>query len=253
MKVTRVWMAAGALLCVSTLAFGQKAPQVKSQKEGEAIQAIMNAGTPDQKIAAVENLLTKYADTEYKAIALQIATNAAREKNDTDQVIIYGERTLEVDPKNYDAMVTMSNAIASRVKKFDLDKAEKLTRAEKLANDAIPLIKAAPKPNPQVTDEQWEGAKKDYLAEAYQALALCASGREKYDDAIKNMKAAVDLGSAQTPVAMARLAQVYNQAGKYDDAIATADKLMGDANAQPGVKEFAKQQKEMATKAKGGK
>jgi hypothetical protein len=42
--------------------------------------AIQQAATPDAQIAAVENLLTKFADTEFKAMALQMAVQAAQQK-----------------------------------------------------------------------------------------------------------------------------------------------------------------------------
>ena len=44
------------LLAAGSLLMGQK---VKSPKEGEAVQAVLSATTPDQKIAAVDNLLSQ--------------------------------------------------------------------------------------------------------------------------------------------------------------------------------------------------
>ena len=48
------------LLAMGTLMMGQKP---RSPKEQEAVVAVMMATTPDEKIAAAENLLTKYKDT----------------------------------------------------------------------------------------------------------------------------------------------------------------------------------------------
>jgi len=65
-------LAAGAV-------FLQAQPKPKSQKEVEAIQAIFNAQDPDSRIAAAEKLLTNFADTEFKAIALQVAAAPVRQ------------------------------------------------------------------------------------------------------------------------------------------------------------------------------
>ena len=160
--------------------YGQVAqPKPKSQKELEALQAIFNAQDPDVRIAAVENLLTKFADTEFKAIALQVAAASAQQKNDFEKMTVYAERTLEADPKNFGAMLMLSSGIAQRTREFDLDKEEKLARSEKYANSSIELIKAAPKPRPDLADAEWEDARKSYLAQAYEALGIGGDGAEK--------------------------------------------------------------------------
>ena len=54
-------------------------------------------------------------------------------KGDSDNVIIYAERVLkEGDPKNYEAMLMLSESYAQRTREFDLDKEEKLGKADKL-------------------------------------------------------------------------------------------------------------------------
>ena len=124
------------LACGVGLLFGQaKAPQPKSQKELEAIQAMFNAQDPDGQIKAAENLIQKYADTEFKSIALFVAANAYQNKNDATNAIIYAERMLEVDKTSFQAgqaMTMIAKNLAIRTREFDLDKEEKLSRAEKI-------------------------------------------------------------------------------------------------------------------------
>src|SRR5581483_6220611 len=52
------------------------AQKPKSQKEVQAITAVQVAATPDDRIKAVENVLTNFADTEFKVPLLQIAVQA---------------------------------------------------------------------------------------------------------------------------------------------------------------------------------
>jgi tetratricopeptide (TPR) repeat protein len=250
------WMMKKFLLSVAVLLMSlplaaQKQPQPKSQKEVDALMAIQNAQDPDSRIAAVENLLTKFADTEFKGFALYLATVSAQQKNDFEKMLLYGERTLEADPKNYATMLIMASTIAMRTREHDLDKEEKLGRAEKLAKDAGELLKTAEKPNPQLTDEQWAAAKKDFEAQMHEALGIAASGRKKYDDAIGHFKTAVELnGDVAT---MVRLGSTYSLASKYDEAIATFDKVMAAADAPAQIKQIAQAERARAVQAKGSK
>lgn len=240
----------GLLLAAASI-WGQKQPQMKSQKEVDAFMAIQNAPDPDSRIAAVEKFLTGFADTDFKGIALYLATVSAQQKNDYEKIMVYGERTLEADPKNYATMLIMSSAIASRTREHDLDREEKLTRSEKLAKDAAELVKTAAKPNPNLTDEQWAEAKKDFAAQAHESLGISAMVRKKYDVAITELKAAVEANGDLS--SMVRLGQSYNLAGKHDEAVAILDKVMANAEAPAQIKQIAQAERVRAIQAKAQK
>jgi tetratricopeptide (TPR) repeat protein len=250
-----ILLLAGAALAVSAV-WAQapaKQPQPKSQKEAEAIMAVFNAQDPDSRMKAADELLLKFADTEFKAVALQVAAMAAQEKNDFEKMVIYAERSLEVDPKGYHAMIMLASGYAQRTREHDLDKEEKLGKADKYAKSALEILKTAPKPRPDLADEQWEGAKKDISAQAYEALGLSAMARKKYDDAITNFKTAIETAVNQDPATKIRLASAYNNVAKYDEAAAMADAVMADPQLHPQLKQFAQQEKMKALKGKEAK
>ena len=67
-----------------------KAPAPKSKSELEALQALQAAsGDPDKSIAAAENLITKFADTDFKGIALYVEADAYQRKGDPDHMLIF--------------------------------------------------------------------------------------------------------------------------------------------------------------------
>src|SRR5262245_33426833 len=111
----RMKIIAAALVAASTLAMGQK---VKSKNEENAVRALMSAETPDAKIAAADELLTKYKDTEFKGYALVRAAQAAQQKGDAVAALQYGNRALEADPKNYQALLLVSGMIAQGTREF---------------------------------------------------------------------------------------------------------------------------------------
>src|SRR5262249_1439755 len=148
-KMRKLLVGVVALVAMTAALEAQK---VKSQKEAEALNAVFQAQDPDGRIKAAEALLSKFADTDFKATVLYVMTVSAQQKGDVDKTIIYGERTLEADPKHYPTMLILASTIAGRTREFDLDKEEKLARVEKLTKDADALLKTATKMNPNMTD-----------------------------------------------------------------------------------------------------
>ncbi len=260
---TKIWMFLALALASAGLSFAQQAapaagaspvakqPKPKSQKEVEALQAMFGAQDADGRLTASKNLLTKFADTEFKSLAYTMMAMAYQQKNDTENMIAACEEVLKIDAKNFNAMIMIASALAQRTREFDLDKEEKLARAEKLATDAQAAIIAAPRPNPNVTDEQWNAAKKDYNSQALEALGLAALARKKNDVAIAKLKESVETSSQPEPATMVRLASVYNLDNKPDAALAVLDKVMAIADLHPTIRQVAQAEKVRATQIKG--
>ena len=131
-------------------------PKPKSQKEVDAIMAMQNAQDADSRITAAQALITKFADTEFKPFALYVIASSYQQKNDVDSAMVWAEKTLEVDKANFMCMNMIASGLAQKTREFDLDKEEKLGRAEKMAKGAMEAIKTATKPNPEIPDAQWE-------------------------------------------------------------------------------------------------
>lgn len=233
----------------------QQGPKPKSQKEVDALQKVLaaqNAHDWNGEIQAINYVLENFADTDYKNQLLNMAMTAAQQKNDYDQTIIYGERAIQADPNNIVARVTLAQLIAQHTRENDLDKEKSLKKAEDYANKGLDLIKTAnnPPPGVNVTPEQWADYKKDLSSQAHQALGMVAELRKNYPEAINDYKTALSEAAHPDPATMARQAKAYNENKQYDDAIATADKVLAMSDAQPVIKQFAQQQKDLATKMK---
>ncbi len=229
-----------------------KQPQPKSKGELEALQALFQAPDADTRIKAADNLVTKYADTDFKDLALFFAAASYEQKGDAEKAIVYAERAVDANPKNYSALLLLARLVAQRTREHDLDREEKLTRVEGYVKSAEQALAQAPKPNPQLTDEQWAAAKKDMSAQGHEALGMAAMARKKYDVATTEFKTALDGSSQPDPATMVRLGAAYNLAGKPDEAIAVLDKVMAMQDVHPAVKQFAQAEKVRATQAKGG-
>jgi tetratricopeptide (TPR) repeat protein len=253
MRLTKLIASAFLILGVAA---GQttntKQPQLKSEKEQQAVMAVFNAADSAGRIAATEALLQKFADSEFKSLALFIAAAAAEEAGDWEKTVIWGDRALEADKGSYGTMLILARGYAARVREFDLDKEEKLAKAEKYANGALDLLKTAPKIRPDVSDEQWTAQVKMWQSEAYEALGLASVARKKWSDAIGRFEKGLEAAPGN-PNLMARMASAQVDAGKADDALATLTKLLAAADLNPAVKNIAENLKKRATEMKGAK
>ena len=209
-------------------------PHVKSQAEAEAVQALgkaEDAQDQDAIIAASESLLAKFADTEFKDLALLLEAKAYQAKGDSAKAQIFAERSLEANPKNYQTTMMLGELLAAHTGEHDFDRDEKLKNAEKYLNDAITAAGTAPKPNPVVSDAAWDAAKKQIIAEGHNGLGMVALDRKDYDGAIKEFQTAYS-GDPQ-PAYQVRMASAQISAGKFDDAIAICEKLMAEQQFLP--------------------
>jgi tetratricopeptide (TPR) repeat protein len=242
--MTTKFLALGAVfIAVATLAPAQKKVP---KKEYDAYMAVVNAPNPDASIAAADKFIESFADSTLKSQVLLLAADAAESKNDSAKALTYAQTAIEADPKNYEAMLLMAGELARTTREHDLDMEEKLTKADKLAHDAIEAVNAATKPNATTTDDQWAAHKKDKLAEAHTDLGMIANDRKKYDLAITEFKTAVDTSATIDPIAMIRLAGAYDQAGKPDEAIPVLDRVLAMPNLPANLKPFATSEKTRA-------
>ena len=235
-----------------------KQPAFKSKEEQDAAMPMFQAMQgPDSnaKIKASDAFLQKFPNSEFRPIALLFLAMSYQEKNDYDKTLVYGEATLKAEPENYQAMLMLSRVIAVRVRENDLDKEEKLTTAEKYASQALEALKTAPRPNPSISDAQWEMGKLDLSAQAYEAFAIIALARNKTDVAIEQFKKSLATTPAPDPSTYVRLGNALSKAGKFEEAIATLNKVVAMPEVPAAVKNIATKEIERtkAAQAKAAK
>jgi len=244
--------AAMALLGIGTVLLNAQ-PKPPAPDELKALQEIVNSKTVETRVAATDKFVQSFPKSEYRNFALTMAADAYESTGNTTKAIIYYQQALEANPKDYNAMLMLAAETARTTREFDLDKEEKLGKAEKYAKDGMALIPGAVKVNPQVTDAQWDAAKKDDMARGHEALGLIAMARKKYDDAANEFKTATETASEPQPATFIRMAGAYTDAGKPDQAIPALDKVLAMPSLPDQFKKVAQSEKDRAEKAKTAK
>jgi tetratricopeptide (TPR) repeat protein len=226
----------------------------RSKGEIAAINAMLMSQTPDDRIRTADELITKFADTDFKAFALYQEADAYEMKSNHDKAIVFAEQAVAADPKSYDALILIANVTASQTKDTDLDMAEKLSRSEKAANDGMETLKTISKPTLfQLTDAQWDNNRKISESQGWQALGTIATVRKKPDEAIADFEKALALNP--DPVLMLRAGRALIVAKKYDDAIGWFEKAEAAPDSTAQIKSIATADKARASvmKAQGAK
>src|SRR5215472_9213228 len=101
-KVVPTMFVAAASLALAQQPAAPPQSQVKATKgvtkaEADAFNSILKAQTPDERIKAADEFVTKFADSQYKGIALYDAAEAADAKGDYIKAITYAEEALKAD------------------------------------------------------------------------------------------------------------------------------------------------------------
>lgn len=219
-------------------------PQPKSQEELDALMAIQNAAGPADRAAAADKLLKDFPETEFTEFANYMQMLAYMEMNDFDNMVIFGERTLEINPDNVGVLLQLASTIPTRVGTFDLDKEEKLGKAEDFANKAMTLVPNLAKMDPAMTDEQWLMVKKDFMGQANEALGLVAGKRDEHDKAVEYLTKSLTLASQQSSQTFYFLAEAYQKLGKKDEGLNAINKTLELGNFPPSLAQDLKKKLE---------
>jgi len=208
---------AAVVLACAGLAFAQ-GPQPKTQEELDAILAVQAAVDPNVRAALAKKLLTDFKNTEFKEFANHMLMISYQELDDFENMMVYGERTLEINPSNPGVLLQLAYAIPARTREFDLDKEEKLTKAEDFAARALTMIPNLEKNDPDMPDDAWLETKKDFMAQANESLGVIDAKRANYDGAVTFLTKAIALQPQQSAMTHYHLADAYMSAGKKAEA-----------------------------------
>ncbi len=224
-----------AFVCVASVV--AQMPQFKSQEEVDAFMKVQSAATVQERAAAGADFIAKYPKSEAVSLASYMTMLSYQQLNDFDNMLLFGGMVLDSNPAagmKVGTLISLANAIPLRTREFDLDKEEKLGKAEDYAKEAMTLIPTITKLDPNISDDEWLATKMDFMSQCHEAIGSVHLKRENFAEAETSLRKALEMSPSPTPFTMYNLATVLSKLGKNEEASEMADRCTAAGGAMSG-------------------
>ncbi len=203
---------------------GKRPPQAKTQPEYDAYKAaIANVSDAAAMEKSANDFATKFPDSELKVLLYRAAMNSAQNANNADLMMGMGEKVLALDADDPEALVGVAQVLAERTQDSDLDRDQRFDQATKLAQHSLETVDTditVPAGTPQ---EKVDSYKAYLRSTAYSIIGTLQYKRDKFADAEVSLRKSIDAYPAQPdPVAVLRLALALDKQEKYPEALKEA-------------------------------
>lgn len=239
---------------------GQAAPasgaprvlQAKSQEELKAYQDVFAKTEPALVEAGADDFAAKYPNSELRASLYVRAMNLYGQANNTEKVIVTGEKAIADDPTNPIPLVQVASALAETTRETDLDREQQLTLAAKYAHAAIDNIDTGLIVPANADPQRVAGAKRGILMMAYDTLGMIDLSKKDYSAAEQSLEKAIDLSKANPEAVLyLRLSVAQDHLQQYPQALDSANKAVQYAKDGSPAQNLAKQQQARVQKLMG--
>jgi tetratricopeptide (TPR) repeat protein len=242
-----------ALMAVAAMGLFAQAPAGPTPEEIKDAQAIQQkqVATPadaEAKMGLVNQFIAKYPNSPIKGFILTMGGETAQSVRDSAKAQYYYQQAIAADPNSDYAMIMLGAEIAQNTGEHDLDKKDKLARAEKLAKDGMALVEKRTK-QPQEDQAQFDQEKAQDLARAHMTLGLVLMADQKDDAAGREFLQA----AAGDAMNLLRAGMAFNNAKKVDDANSALDKFISIPGLPDQYKKMAEDEKKRGQQIKSGK
>ncbi len=223
-------------VCVAGLL--AQGPQFKSQEEVDAFMLLQQAqmASDSQSMAVAGSaFISQFPNSEAVALASYLTMLAHQQLNDFDNMLLYGEMVLDSKPVPgvlAGTLISLATAIPSRTREFDLDREEKLGKAEDYAKRAMAMIPALPKVDPNLTDDAWLENKKELMSQGHEAIGGVYLKRQDFPAAEDSLRRALALATQPVPFTLYGLAQALAKQNKKEEAAEFADRCIATGGLQ---------------------
>ncbi len=229
-------LALAACLCAAGLLAQQ--PNFKSQEEIDAFIAVQNAATVQDRASAGAAFMATYPDSEAAGLAAYMTMLSYQQMNDFENMLLYGDMVLANNPApgvEAGTLISLAGAIPTRTREFDLDKEEKLAKAEDYAKKAMGLIPTLTKMDPNMTDDEWLATRKEFMSQCHEALGSVAMKREDFPGAEGSFRKSLEMSANPVPFTVYNLALSLSKQGKNEEASQEADRCSALGGFQGGA------------------
>ncbi len=231
-------------------------PQAQSDEERQAFDEITQQTDPDKILELGKKFATDYPTSQLLSIVYTKMVNAYRQKNDAAKAVEYGEKALELDPKNAVALAYTAHTLPQRMTGSGMEQAQKLARSQKLAEQGLVEVHNLVNIT-QAPEEEFQEQKAILSSMCHSALGMVYLMKNQLEKAQEEYRLAVETVKDPDPADYIRLGSAYQGRRKYDEAVAAyenAAKLAPGGGieqyARQGIEETKKLQKVLGSEKK---
>jgi tetratricopeptide (TPR) repeat protein len=224
-------------------------PGAANPEELAALNAFKDMPNTDLpgKIAAGEEFLKKYPDSQFRPMVYSALTLSYIQTGNTDKAFETGDKEIALKPDDVQTLAVLGQTIPRAINASTPEPEKQLAKAEDYSKRAIQVTPTIPKPE-GMPDQNFVAAKNSTLAMAHSGLGLVYFRRGKFNDAIPELEQSVKIDPNPTPdpVNLYLLGLANQKTSHYDDAAAAFNKCASlnsklQATCRSGADESKKQ------------
>ncbi len=177
-----------------------EAPKVDPEEEA-AYKAVYDAklGPSDQVVKLGEAFVQKYPTSQHTEGVYAVLTQVYFNAQNYDKMQAAADKALTFNPDDVNVLVLIGWFIPHNYNPEDLDAERRLERAEKYETHALAVLASLSKPA-GITDEQFQTTKTELTSQAHSGLGLIYYRRQQYDNSVKELQQATQIGTRPDPV-----------------------------------------------------
>jgi tetratricopeptide (TPR) repeat protein len=230
----------------SSLAMPGAAPNAEELAAVKAFQEMPNTDVP-KKIAAGEEFLKKYPDSQYRPMVYSALTLEYIQSGNTEKAFEVGDKEVTLKPDDVQTLAVLGQTIPRAMSANTPEPEKRLAKAEDYSKRAIEVTPTIAKPE-GMADQNFVAAKNSTLAMAHSGLGLVYFRRGKFNEAIPELEQSVKIDPNPTPdpVNLYLLGLANQKASRFDDAAVAFNKCAAvnsklQATCRSGADESKKQ------------
>lgn len=220
-------------------------------EEIAAVKAFQEVPASDaaKKIAAGEDFLKKYPDSQYRPAVYSALTMEYLRTGNSQKAFEVGEKEVALKPDDVQTLAILGQTIPRAITGNTPEPEKQLAKAETYSKRAIEVTPTVTKPE-GLSDQNFMAAKNATLAMAHSGLGLVYFRRGKFNDAIPELEQSVKIDPNPTPdpVNLYVLGISNQKASHFDEAAAAFNRCAAIAgNLQTACKTGADESKKQAS------
>jgi tetratricopeptide (TPR) repeat protein len=205
---------------------GKRPPKVNSQEEYDAYKAAVATTDAAGAEKAAEDFATKYPQSELRPLVYKAVMQRYQQSNNGDKMVDMARKVLAIDPDDPEALVSVAQVQAEKVKDDSLDKDVLVAEAKKDAERALVTVDTDV-PTSGYPEEQLKTYKNFIRSQAYFVLGTAAFKASNWPEAETNLKKSIDALPQQPDViAVYRLALSLDFQNKIPEALKAAQQAV---------------------------